>query len=176
MLVPLDGETLEPALVEVALAHAAAVQAPAPHVGGADPADEPGEVVVPRRPEDQVPMVVHQAVGEHAHPGDALASLAQQPDEGREVGGFGEDSHPAVAAVDHVVHDAARGRPSCPRHDGNGTASTRGPQEGVMSPFCWPPFCWPQRIDRVHGATPFEDMRYRAYDSAVTNSLSVPWH
>src|SRR6266516_3546799 len=132
--VRLHGKALVAPLIEVAFAHAAAVLAPAAHVRVAHPADELGQVAVPARPEDQVPVVVHQAVRQHPHARDALARLAQELDEGLEIAGLGEDARPAVAAVDHVINHAAGGGAGPPRHGEQRIARHRGKQEGRMSP------------------------------------------
>src|SRR5205085_1093873 len=101
--------------------------------------------------EDQVPVVAQEAVGEHAHAGGAAAGLAQEPDERGEVAGLGEDRHAAVAAVDHVVDDAAGSGAGPAWHAGHG--NPRGPvvQEGGMSPFPRSPFPRSGHSEILHG-------------------------
>src|ERR1700722_14625602 len=101
MMIILNRETLEPPLIEVPLAHFSPVLAPPPHVRGADPLHELRKIFGPARPENQMPMVAHQAVGEDAH-SRPLPSLFQDLDECGVVPGLAEDVHPAVAAIEHV--------------------------------------------------------------------------
>ena len=64
VLVALDREALEAALVEVAEADGVVGDAPAHGVGVGEPAEEGGELRRLGRPDDEVPVVAHHAPGQ----------------------------------------------------------------------------------------------------------------
>ena len=82
------------------------VHPPRPHMGGADPSEEIRKVTRPLGVEDQVPVIGHEAPGDHAH-ADTLAALFQQFQERHVVVLLLKDGHAAVATVDHMKHHAA---------------------------------------------------------------------
>jgi hypothetical protein len=108
MMIALHRKTLEPALIQVALTDRFAVLAPPPDVSGTDPLHELGEVIGVPGPENEVPVIAHQAVAQNPHPG-APAALFQQLEKREKIAGLLEDVQPAVAAVEHVKHDSAGG-------------------------------------------------------------------
>ena len=90
MVVALDGETLEAALVERAGAGGVAVGVPALGVGDGEKPHELAEVAVGFGPEDHVPVVGHQAVGEDAD-GEDFEGTFDHPFHGEIVGVIVED-------------------------------------------------------------------------------------
>jgi hypothetical protein len=77
-------------------------------VCGSEAEHEVGEFAVVSGPEDEVPVVGHEAVGEDAY-GEDLAGLVEGLEEGLVIGGFVEDALAGVAAVEDMVDDVARG-------------------------------------------------------------------
>ena len=67
MFVRLDQKGLEPPLIDMPCAHRLPMSVPALGVRQAQPSDERREVAVVARPQHQMPMVGHHAVGQHAH-------------------------------------------------------------------------------------------------------------
>ena len=106
MIVALDGEGFEAALVEVAVADGVMGDAPAHGVSVGEPAEKIGELVVFFRPDDEVPVGGHEAEGEDAD-GVALVSEEEDAEEGVVVGGFSEHGHAVDGAVEDVVDEAA---------------------------------------------------------------------
>lgn len=104
MIVLLDGEGAEAALINVATAVIMLVVAA--DMSGEQPHHVGAEIAVVAGPEGEVEMVGHQAIGEQTH-GEAFSRLAQQFDEGGEVAVFLEDGASGVAAVEDVVAVAA---------------------------------------------------------------------
>jgi hypothetical protein len=64
MFVVLDRERLEAALIQVPAASASSVGVPTPCVRKGEPSDEAGKLVVLSRPDDHVPVIGHDAVGQ----------------------------------------------------------------------------------------------------------------
>ena len=71
-------------------------------------------------PQHQVPVVGHEAVGEDEDAGDGLLHLGEEGDEGVVVAGGVEEPLAAVAAVEHVVDDAADGLAGAAGHEAEG--------------------------------------------------------
>ena len=71
-------------------------------------------------------MVGHEAVRQQRHFGKAACGLFEDFFERGVVGGLEEETGLADAAVEHVVHDPRRVRPSPPRHEKEGTATGTG--------------------------------------------------
>ena len=95
-------------------------QPSSPSVGQRQPADEPRQFAVLARPDDQVPVAGHDAVGQQPC-SCAINSLFQNPLEGLVVPVFLEDRHPRVGAIEHVVNQAADIRSSRASHGAQAT-------------------------------------------------------
>ncbi len=102
MVVLLHGEGLEAALVEVAAADVVIVGVPALGVRQGQPAEEARQLPGLLRPQDEVPVVGHQAVGQQAGGGVGLGFF-QDALEGPVVLVLEEEGAAAVAAVEGVV-------------------------------------------------------------------------
>jgi hypothetical protein len=83
----------------------ASTQPSSPSVGQRHPADEPREFAVLARPDDQVPVVGHDTVGQQPC-SLAINGLFQNPLEGLVAPVILEDHHPRVGAIEHVVNQA----------------------------------------------------------------------
>ena len=112
MLVGFDGERLESSLVQVPGADGVPVQMPAPHVCRREAVHEGVQIAVAVRPEDEVPVAGHHAVGEDAHR-DAFERASNNPFDCVVVAGVFEDLRASVGAVEdveeHVPGSAACG-------------------------------------------------------------------
>ena len=106
MRVVLDQEALVAALVEMALAEGAVAAVAGLGVALGQAADEAGEVAVGVGPQDEMPVVGHQAPGEQPHAG-ARTLLGQELGEGAVVDLVVEQGCARVGAVQHVVDEAA---------------------------------------------------------------------
>lgn len=113
----LHGEAFEAALVEVAAGGVVVMGVVAAGVGDADPANELAEGLVGFGPDDQMPVVGHEAVGEQVG-GVECQGLAQQLFKGRVVGVFMEERHAAVAAVEGVIDQTGLDESWAARHGG----------------------------------------------------------
>ena len=104
--VVLDQERLVAALVEMALAGGAVAAVPGLGMALGQAADEAAQIAVDARPEDEVPVVGHQAPGEQAHarPGPFLG---EQGGELAVVDLVVEQGRPGIGAVEHMVDQAA---------------------------------------------------------------------
>ena len=101
-------EGLKPTLVEMAAAGTAPVGVPALGMGQGEQAHEGGEVIVAPRPEDQVPMIGHEAIGEDTHR-HALLHRGQHAFKGAVVLLLFEDGLASVSAVEHMINQTAGG-------------------------------------------------------------------
>ena len=104
MVVLLDGKRLEAALPNVAAG--AVVLQVAADMGGQQPMHPAAEVAVVMRPQRQVEVIGHQAVGEDAQ-GVTQARLGHHPQERLMVLLFMEDLGTAIAAIQHMITKAA---------------------------------------------------------------------
>ena len=89
-------------------------------VGQRQPAGEPGDFAVLVRPDDQVPVIGHDAVGQQPCL-RAIDSLFQDKLKRLIVPVFREDGYPGVRAIQHVVDQAAFVRSFWPSHGAKGT-------------------------------------------------------
>ena len=115
MLVVLDRERLETALVDVAHPGGIAMHVQSLRVRERQPPDEPGQVAVGPGPEHQMPVVRHHAVGEQPHP-HAGQRLGQDALEGLVVRVSPEDPRAAVRPIQDVVNQPARTLAQCSAH------------------------------------------------------------
>src|SRR6185437_3370136 len=90
MTVGLNGKTLEPTLIQVALAYLPAMLAPPPNVSRANPLHEGREILGPFGPQDEVPVIAHQAVAEDSH-SRSLPALLENLHKRGKVAEFLED-------------------------------------------------------------------------------------
>ena len=86
-------------------------------MGGKQPAHVIAQVAVAARPEDEMEVVGHEAIGQEADR-DAFAGLAEQLEEGSEIAVLVEDGAARVPAVENVVAVTAQGSASIARHGG----------------------------------------------------------
>lgn len=125
MLVLRDGERLEAALIDVAAAGRVAVGVPALRVREGQPADELRQLAILPRPDDEVPVVGHHAVGQEPRP-RPLDSLDEDSLKRLVVAVAVEDGHPRVGAVQHVIDVTTFGSSQRTAHPAqrNGTRRT----------------------------------------------------
>src|SRR5688572_20667934 len=81
---------------------------PALGVRERQPADESGELAIAARPDDEMPVIRHEAVGQEASFGP-LDGLQQDVLKGFVIGGRVKDREPGIGAIQHMVHIAAEG-------------------------------------------------------------------
>ncbi len=117
VLIALDGEGFEAALVEVAVADGAVGDAPAHGVGVGEPAEEVGDLGGGGGADDEVPVVGHEAEGEDGE-WDTGVGFEEDALEGGEVGGFFEEGDAAGGAVEDVVGVAFGGDAGASWHEG----------------------------------------------------------
>jgi hypothetical protein len=98
VFVLLDGKRFVEALIQVTVTDGMAVEVPASDVCGGQALHEAAELGVMAWPEDEMPVIGHQAIGEKAHV-QALKRLSQQCDKRGVVGLFAEDVHSRISAV-----------------------------------------------------------------------------
>jgi hypothetical protein len=71
------------------------------------PGHEPRQITIVLRPEQQMPVVGHQAIGQQSHQ-DALDAFFQNPLEGLVISGL-LDRQPRVGTVEHMINQSALG-------------------------------------------------------------------
>jgi len=108
MLVGLDDERLKSPLVDMSATDRVAMRVPALGVGKSQPADKAGKLAVLLRPNNQMPVVGHNAIGKQPHL-VAVNGRRQHAHEGVVVFGLLEDRHSSVGAVEHMVNQTALG-------------------------------------------------------------------
>ena len=67
MLLRLDHEGFEPALIEVSCSDRLPMGMPPLCMGEGEPVHEPGEIAVPSRPDDEMPVIGHNTVRQQSH-------------------------------------------------------------------------------------------------------------
>jgi hypothetical protein len=111
VVVFLNGKRLEAALVNVARSARMTMRMPALGVRQCQPADKPREFALLSRPDNEVPVVRHEAIGQQ--PGlCALHGLGQRLLEREVIRVVVEDAHPRIGPVEHVVHVTTLSGPS----------------------------------------------------------------
>src|SRR5208337_4868110 len=105
VLVALDRERFEPALVHVAASPGVPLGVPPLGVGQSQPANESRELSVLPRPDNQVPVIGHDAVGQQPC-SRAIDGLFQDPLKRLVVLVFLKDRHPRVGAIEDMVDQA----------------------------------------------------------------------
>jgi hypothetical protein len=113
VLVLLDRKRLEASLPDMPAS--AVMPMIASHVAGEQPLHPAPQIAVLSRPDNQVKMIRHHAIAQHAHR-QPLARPRDQPDEGRVIIVFVEDLGPRVATIEHMITNAAHRSSSCARH------------------------------------------------------------
>lgn len=134
MLVALDGEGFETPLVE--MAGGMIVGVPAHRVGVGEPADKGGQLAVGPRPEDHVPVIGHQAVGQQAD-GLSLPGLGQHAFEGRVVLRLLQQRQPGHRPIEDVINQTARSNAGLSRHGREDSIVDDGSQEKESRPLIW---------------------------------------
>jgi hypothetical protein len=108
MLIALKDKRFESSLIEMALARAESMHMPPLSVREREPPHESGESSITKRPQHQVPVIRHHAIGEDPH-GDTFLCLLQHAFKGRIVRILLEELAAAVGSIQDVVHQFARG-------------------------------------------------------------------
>jgi hypothetical protein len=107
VFVGLDRKRFESSLVDRAGAGGISMGVPTLRVGHGEPTHGFRQLAVGPRPEQQVPVIGHDAVAQQTRPG-ALDGLLQDALERLVVGRAIEERHPPHASIEHVIHDSAR--------------------------------------------------------------------
>ncbi len=84
-------------------------------VGHRNPAHEFLELPITAWPQDQMPMIGHEAPGQQVH-AVSLKSFGQTVQKRLVIPGLSEDPHPPVAAVQDVIDYIRDDLPKGPRH------------------------------------------------------------
>ena len=105
--VTLHGDRLESALVDGTPALASVCPPPALRVGACQPMHETREAVVGFGPDDEVPVIRHDAVGEDSHP-EAHGCLGDESEEVTVIVGRMEDDRVLDGAVENVKDESSR--------------------------------------------------------------------
>jgi hypothetical protein len=111
----LTGKLFEASLVEVAGAGSVVVGMIALGVGLGEAVHEVAELVLRSRPDDEVPVIGHEAIGEEAYR-DAGVCFGEDAFEGVIVLVFMEQGPAADAAVEDVIEQASRRIAGSTRH------------------------------------------------------------
>ena len=80
---------------------------PALRMSQRQPADKPRQLIIFLRPQDQVPVISHQTIGQKPSPGPSHRLLKHRL-ERDEVFILREDRHPRVRTVQHMINPTAR--------------------------------------------------------------------
>src|SRR6516162_1049259 len=104
------------------------VGVPALRMRQCQPVAEVRQLAIVTRPEDEVPVVRHQHVGEQADAGDVLKGFVEDALEGFVVAVLVEDLAAAITSVEDMVDIAAQGRAQGASHGGKSN-----PAAGVAS-------------------------------------------
>ena len=102
MRIILDREALERTLVEMPRPGGVVVGMVSSRVGCGDPAEQPSHGAVVAGPQNQVPVVGHEAEGEQID-WVASQSLRKRPQEGPVVFGFVKDFVACVATIESMI-------------------------------------------------------------------------
>src|SRR5450432_17948 len=108
VIVLLDGEAFESALIEMAITDGVMRHPPAHGVSVGEPAEEVGDLVIVRGVDDEMPVAGQDAVGENAD-WMALVGLEDDALEGLEIVVVAEEFHATDRAVEDVIDQAAGG-------------------------------------------------------------------
>jgi hypothetical protein len=131
VLVALDTEGLEPALIDMSGPRSVVMRVPAHAVRVRQPAAEGAQVPVPFGPEHEVPVVGHQDEGQHARR-VFRQRLGQHAQERVVVGRLFKQGQPGHAAVQHVVDEAIGGMSRSSAH-GADASPALAPGQGKTS-------------------------------------------
>jgi len=71
-----------------------------------------------------MPVIVHQAIAQDAH-SRVFAAFLQQLDECLKISRLLKNSHPPIAAIEHVINRIIRQLPQFSRHAGDSNTSRR---------------------------------------------------
>ena len=106
MVVLLNRERLESALIDVPRAGRMPVGVPALRMGQRQPADESRQVAVLARPNDQMPMIRHDAVSEQPHR-NSVERFVKHPFERFEIAVLLEQWQTLIGPIEGVINVAA---------------------------------------------------------------------
>ncbi len=115
MFVALHREAVESSLIKMSVTHSPMRDPPAHRMRLRQPTEEGRDLAVCLRPDNKVPMVRHDTVGQD---GDrvSLVRLDHDPLKRLEVGVLAKEVHPADRSVQHMVHLPARCFSRCSWH------------------------------------------------------------
>lgn len=114
----LHRERLESALVDVPRPCTMTMGMPPLCVGEGQPASEAGKILVFFGPDDQVPVIRQDAIGQQPHV-DPLDRLMEDIFKGLVVAIFLKNSHPRIGAVEDMINNSAAGISSWSSHATN---------------------------------------------------------
>jgi hypothetical protein len=120
MVVGFHGKRFEAALVQMAAADILIMGVPALGVGQREPVHEIGKLAVMLGPQNHVPVIGHQAIGEQPCVRQACLRFHQHIDERLVIAVLMKKLQLAVAPVENVIDVAAQGVSSWSAHDPRG--------------------------------------------------------
>src|SRR5262249_59952269 len=98
MLISLNGKGLVSSLIEMSAADILIVGMPALRVREREPVHEVGQLAVGAWPQQEVPVIGHEAIAGEPHAGDVFQGLGEDALERLEVARLLEDGRAAIAA------------------------------------------------------------------------------
>jgi hypothetical protein len=107
VVIILDRKALEAPLVDMTAPHRVVVNVPALRMGHGKPRHKAGEITVISRPQDQMPVRGHHAIGKDRHP-QAHVGLLENLLKGPVISGVGKQRRACVPPVENVIHHPAR--------------------------------------------------------------------
>lgn len=116
MAVGLDGETFVTALIQMADADGAVGGVEPLGVELSDPSHKGGQIAVVSGPDQQVPVIAHQAIAAQTH-GETLDAFGEDLLESPEIIVFAEDAKTAVGPIEHVIGVSAQRDSFASRHN-----------------------------------------------------------
>ena len=135
MIVFLDGERLEAALIQMAGADGAVVRVPTHGVRVRQPAKKVGQVAIALGPEDEVPVIGHEAVAENADR-ELGVGFIDNAQERLVVAVLLEERQPGDGSIQGVVDVAARRMASSSWHGvQHDRRSVAGQEKRAASPL-----------------------------------------
>ena len=108
------------------------ISMPALRMGQRQPVHEIGEFTVFMGPQNQMPMVGHQAVGKQPNAGDVFLRLGEDAQERLVIAILVEDGFAAIASIESMVDIAADGRSQGSSH-AESLSERRGDGQGKGS-------------------------------------------
>ncbi len=123
MLIGLDRKRLEAALIDRPSPGGVMMGMPALRMGDGDPAEHLGEFAILSRPEEEMPVIGHQAIGGDADLGLGLGFGENLLERGV-VSGLFKERQPSYATIQHVIGKISSSKAGAARHTEACTEST----------------------------------------------------